>query len=58
MTNGNQSTHRARSAMGSLKNLFGRKPAKPADHYQSWITPGQPTATEPVGKDGTYAVDR
>lgn len=44
--------------MGSLKKLFGRKPAKPANHYQSWITPGQSTATEPVGKDVTDAVDR
>jgi hypothetical protein len=58
MTNENRIAHRAQAAMGSLKKLFVRKPAKPAENHQSWAMSSTPKATEPVGKDVTDAVDR
>jgi len=51
MTSGNR-------IASSLKKLFGRKPAKPTEPYQSWAMSGPPKATEPAGKDVTDAVDR
>jgi len=58
MTGGNRIAHRAQAAMGSLKKLFVRKPAKPAEPYQSWAMSSTPKATESASKDTTDAVDR
>ncbi|HEY3629361.1 MAG TPA: hypothetical protein VGL21_00625 [Jatrophihabitantaceae bacterium] len=41
----------------SLNKLFGRKPATPAEPYQSWAMSSPPKATEPAGKDAPDAVD-
>ena len=58
MTSEKRIARRAQAAMGSLKKLFVRKPAKPAEPYQSWAMSSTPKATEPVSKDTTDAVDR
>lgn len=48
MTSRSRIMHRVQAATGKLKKLVG---LGRDEHFQSWVRPSTPKATEPAGKD-------